>query len=120
MSSDRLLHVVQRPLKEEIVWTSMAARVFPMRKRNRRRQHTPTPIFTARIVDGEDGWYVVTCDELPGCITQGKTIAEAEHNFAEALSLYLEVLADRARDGKRVRPSRKAPVKLWRFGVTPV
>jgi predicted RNase H-like HicB family nuclease len=78
------------------------------------------PIFTARIVDGEDGWYVVTCDELPGCITQGRTVAEAEDNFAEALSLCLEVLAERAGNGKRVRPSRKAPVKVRRFGVTPV
>ncbi len=91
-----------------------------MRKRGRRRQRASTPIFTARIVVGEDGWYVVTCDELPGCITQGKTIPEAEDNFAEALSLYLEVLAERARDGKRVRRSRRAPVKVRRFRVNPV
>ncbi|MCI4324006.1 MAG: type II toxin-antitoxin system HicB family antitoxin [Thermoplasmata archaeon] len=50
--------------------------------------------FTAKIFRGEDGWYVAQCAELPGCVTQGRTIREAKANFAEALELYLETLAE--------------------------
>ena len=57
--------------------------------------HTPcgNPIvmaFTARIWKGEDGFYIAQCEELPGCITQGKSVDEVKRNFGEALELYLE------------------------------
>jgi len=42
------------------------------------------------IEPGEDGWYVVTVPALPGCITQGKTVEEAESNAKEAIEAYLE------------------------------
>jgi predicted RNase H-like HicB family nuclease len=50
--------------------------------------------FTAKIFRGDDGWYVAQCAELPGCVTQGRTVREAKTNFAEALELYLETLAE--------------------------
>lgn len=46
--------------------------------------------FTARVWKGEDGLLVAQCEELPGCITQGRTLTEVKRNFAEALTLYLE------------------------------
>jgi len=42
------------------------------------------------VQEGEDGWFVVTCPSLPGCISQGKTIEEALSNIKEAIELYLE------------------------------
>jgi antitoxin HicB len=42
------------------------------------------------IEPGEDGWYEVTVPALPGCITQGRTIEEAEVNAKEAIEAYLE------------------------------
>ncbi len=39
----------------------------------------------------EDGWYVVECPVIPGCISQGKTQAEALQNIQEAIQLCLEV-----------------------------
>jgi predicted RNase H-like HicB family nuclease len=39
---------------------------------------------------GEDGFLIAQCEELPGCITQGKTLEEVKCNFGEALELYLE------------------------------
>ena len=42
------------------------------------------------ISEGEDGWYVVECSSLPGCISQGKTVPEALENIKEAIELYLE------------------------------
>ena len=101
----------------------MAARVFPMRNRNRgaKRIDPQQAVFTARIVKGEDGWYVAYCEELPGCVTQGKTIADAEANFAEALTVYLETLADAAAPRKRPRHDSRVPLaKVTRFALTPV
>ncbi|HYS71383.1 MAG TPA: type II toxin-antitoxin system HicB family antitoxin [Thermoplasmata archaeon] len=91
------------------------------RSRGRKRPVARHVAFTARIVRDEDGWYVAYCQELPGCVTQGKTIAEAEANFAEALALYLETLADLAGPKRRHRPSaREALAKVTRYSLTPV
>ncbi|MCK4475239.1 MAG: type II toxin-antitoxin system HicB family antitoxin [Methanophagales archaeon] len=46
--------------------------------------------FKVVIREGEDGWYVVECPSLPGCISQGKTVADASGNIKEAIELYLE------------------------------
>jgi predicted RNase H-like HicB family nuclease len=48
--------------------------------------------YSIVIEPGEDGWFVVTVPALPGCITQGKTIEEAEKNAKEAIEAYLESL----------------------------
>ena len=44
------------------------------------------------IRKGEDGFYVIECLDLPGCISQGKTREEALANIQEAIQLYLETL----------------------------
>jgi predicted RNase H-like HicB family nuclease len=44
---------------------------------------------------GEDGYLIAEVPSLPGCVSQGKTRAEALVNIEEAISLYLEVLQDR-------------------------
>ncbi|AEJ20801.1 type II toxin-antitoxin system HicB family antitoxin [Gracilinema caldarium] len=43
---------------------------------------------------GEDGYYVVECPSLPGCISQGKTKEEALKNIKEAIQAYTEALND--------------------------
>jgi predicted RNase H-like HicB family nuclease len=47
------------------------------------------------LYPGEDGYFVVEVPSLPGCISQGKTRAEALINIEEAINLYIEVLHDR-------------------------
>ena len=42
--------------------------------------------------DPDDGGYVVTVPDLPGCITQGDTIEEAIAMAKEAISLHIESL----------------------------
>jgi len=37
------------------------------------------------ISEGEDGWYVVECPSIPGCISQGRTIEEALDNIKDAI-----------------------------------
>ena len=47
------------------------------------------------IYPGEDGWFVVEVPSLPGCISQGRTRAEAIANIREAISLMIEALEAR-------------------------
>ncbi len=44
------------------------------------------------ISPGEDGYFVVECPSLPGCISQGKTKTEAIANIREAIHAYIEAL----------------------------
>ncbi|MCC7451255.1 MAG: type II toxin-antitoxin system HicB family antitoxin [Anaerolineae bacterium] len=39
---------------------------------------------------GEDGYIVVECPSLPGCISQGKTEAEVLANIKDAIELWIE------------------------------
>lgn len=47
-----------------------------------------------RLEKDEDGVWVVTCPSLPGCISQGKTQAEALKNIKDAISLHIRSLAE--------------------------
>jgi antitoxin HicB len=48
--------------------------------------------YRAVIEQDEDGTFVVECPSLPGCISQGRTRAEALANIADAIHGYLESL----------------------------
>lgn len=39
---------------------------------------------------GQDGYWVVECPSLPGCVSQGKTKAEAITNIREAIAGWIE------------------------------
>ncbi len=53
------------------------------------RRYTYTIILDP---DPEEGVYAVTIPALPGCFTQGKTVAEAIERAKEAISLHIEGL----------------------------
>jgi len=46
--------------------------------------------FTVVIEQDEDGWYIATVPDIPGCHTQGKTMAEVLDRIKEAIELCLE------------------------------
>ena len=46
--------------------------------------------------DDENGWVTAYCPDLPGCISQGKGIADAKANIKEAMEGFLEVLLEDA------------------------
>lgn len=46
------------------------------------------------IAPGEDGWFVAEVPSLPGCISQGRTRAEAIANVREAIALMVEHLTE--------------------------
>jgi predicted RNase H-like HicB family nuclease len=50
--------------------------------------------FPVVLVPGEDGWIVAECPVIPGCISQGRTRAEALRNIEEAIQLCLETRAE--------------------------
>lgn len=45
---------------------------------------------------GESNWGAIVPD-LPGCVSIGDTLEEAERNVKEAIELYLEVLQERGK-----------------------
>jgi len=46
------------------------------------------------VYPGEDGYWVVECPSLPGCITQGSTKEEAVANIKEAIRGYVAALEE--------------------------
>jgi predicted RNase H-like HicB family nuclease len=58
--------------------------------------------FRVIIEQDEDGVFVVHCPALPGCVSQGKTRAEAQANIQEAITGYLESLK---KHGEPIPPS---------------
>jgi len=48
--------------------------------------------YRVLIEQDEDGLFVAEVPALPGCLSQGKTRAEALKNIQEAISAYLESL----------------------------
>jgi predicted RNase H-like HicB family nuclease len=55
--------------------------------------------FDVVLLEDETGGYVAIVPALPGCHTQGDTLAEVMENVKEAIDLYLETLtADEKKD----------------------
>ena len=50
--------------------------------------------LTVTIDRDEDGVWIVECPAVPGCVSQGRTKAEAIANIQEAISLCMEVRAE--------------------------
>lgn len=51
-----------------------------------------TVLFTP---DEESGGFTVEAPALPGCVTEGDTLREAQKNAKDAIELYLETLKER-------------------------
>lgn len=51
--------------------------------------------FLITLFQDEDGVYIAECPSIPGCISQGKTEAEAEDNIRSAIRECLEVRAEK-------------------------
>jgi predicted RNase H-like HicB family nuclease len=57
----------------------------------KRDKAQPFAIFSAVFTDGDDGFIVAECPELPGCMSQGRTREETERNIREAIESVLTV-----------------------------
>ena len=52
-------------------------------------------IFNVTIDRDEDGVFVVECPAIPGCVSQGKSKEEALENIKDAITLCLQVRAEK-------------------------
>jgi predicted RNase H-like HicB family nuclease len=50
--------------------------------------------FSVTIYRDEDGVYIAECPSIPGCVSQGRSEAEAESNIADAIRECLAVRAE--------------------------
>ena len=57
--------------------------------------------FLVRLTPGEDGYILAECPALPGCVSQGKTEAEAIENIKEAI---VGIIAVRGKHGLPIPP----------------
>lgn len=57
----------------------------------------------AIIHDAEEGGFWAEVPALPGCVTQGETIAEVQANLREAVDLWLSVEDESVKAGKNDR-----------------
>jgi predicted RNase H-like HicB family nuclease len=62
------------------------------------------------LYPGEDGFWVIECPSLPGCISQGATREEAVENIKEAISLYIESLEAHGEVGVRINCDANPPL----------
>jgi predicted RNase H-like HicB family nuclease len=51
--------------------------------------------FIVTIFQDEDGVFIAECPSIPGCVSQGRTEAEAQKNVREAIKACLEVRAEK-------------------------
>ncbi|MEO0078650.1 MAG: type II toxin-antitoxin system HicB family antitoxin [candidate division WOR-3 bacterium] len=51
--------------------------------------------FVITMFRDEDGMVIAECPAIPGCVSQGKTEAEAEANIREAIQACLKVRAEK-------------------------
>lgn len=60
------------------------------------------------LFPGEDGYWVAECMTLPGCISQGKTKAEARANIREAIEGYEAALEEIESDPKFIEMMKRS------------
>lgn len=51
--------------------------------------------FLITMFQDEDGVFIAECPSIPGCVSQGRTEAEAEKNVEDAIRECLEVRSDK-------------------------
>jgi predicted RNase H-like HicB family nuclease len=51
--------------------------------------------FPASIYEDEDGMYIAECLSIPGCVSQGRSEAEAQANLADPIRECLAVRSEK-------------------------
>ena len=69
--------------------------------------------FEAIFTPQEEGGFTVEVPDLPGCISEGDTLKEAESNIQEAVELYLETLEERG-----IPIPERQPLNVLKMDIT--
>lgn len=64
-------------------------------------------IFHVTLEHSEDGWVVVECPALPGCVSQGRDEKEALENIKEAIIAWLWAEDQKALPQSSPKPGEK-------------
>ncbi len=64
-------------------------------------------VFHVTVEHAEDGWVVVECPALPGCVSQGRDEKEALENIKEAITAWLWAEDEKAARALRKKTSRR-------------
>jgi len=72
------------------------------------------PRLTIQFSDAGDGYIMAECLDIPGCVSQGKTHAEALANLTDAISVCLEVILEDAAKAA----GGAAPLDLGRYELS--
>ncbi|MCW5935019.1 MAG: type II toxin-antitoxin system HicB family antitoxin [Fimbriimonadia bacterium] len=65
-------------------------------------------VFHVLMEQAEDGWFVVECPALPGCVSQGQDEQEALENIREAIVAWLWAEDKKAIDARAKTPDQQA------------
>jgi antitoxin HicB len=69
--------------------------------------------YRVALEPDEDGVFVAQCPALPGCISRGKTLAEARANIKDAIDAITGYLASLKKHGEPVpTPSSEETVEI--------
>lgn len=64
-------------------------------------------IFHVMLEQAGDGWVVVECPALPGCVSQGKDEKEALDNIKEAITAWLWAEDQKAMKALPLKPGQE-------------
>ena len=59
------------------------------------------------IEKDESGYYIAEVPALPGCFSQGKTLAETKANIKEAIGLWIEVMNEKTQFSAVTKDEKK-------------
>ncbi len=59
--------------------------------RKRKRKMNTKGVVRVQYREGEDGFVIAECPDLPGCMSQGRTLSDARKNIRDAIEGWLEV-----------------------------
>ncbi|MDR1156915.1 MAG: type II toxin-antitoxin system HicB family antitoxin [Oscillospiraceae bacterium] len=76
-------------------------------------------VYPAVFHPNEDGSYTIVYPDLPGCISEGKSLANALVMAQSALSQWVQYLLETSRDIPKSSPVKDIPIEGEEF-VTPV
>lgn len=79
------------------------------------KKHNGQYQFEVIFTPQEEGGFTVEVPDLPGCISEGDTLEEAEKNIKEAIELYLGTLEERG-----IPLPEREPLRVLKMNITVV
>lgn len=77
-------------------------------------------IYPAIFEENDDGSFTVTFPDLPGCITEGKTLANALYMAQNALTQWIEYLLEKKENISDPSPIKAVKLKDTQFATLTV